>query len=91
MEKDQVASAGRDDSVYSRGARGNEKDHTTIDIQDGTSEFEPPIVDPYVPLPDDPRPEATEDEDNILRIRAIFVGAILGGVVNAANLYLGTY
>ncbi|KAF7549350.1 hypothetical protein G7Z17_g6434 [Cylindrodendrum hubeiense] len=31
----------------------------------------------------------SEDEENIMRIRSIFVGAILGAVVNAANVYLG--
>ena len=43
-------------------------------------------LDLYKPFP------ITEDiviEDNILTIRAIFVGVILGSLVNASNLYLG--
>ena len=33
--------------------------------------------------------ESLEDEDKILRMRSRLVGAVLGGVVNAANVYLG--
>jgi hypothetical protein len=44
------------------------------------------ISDLYVPLPMD---LGLEPETNILTFRAVFVGIILGALVNASNLYLG--
>lgn len=43
-------------------------------------------LDLYSPLPVDP---TIPVEENILTVRAIVVGCILGGLVNASNLYLG--
>ncbi|KAF8244683.1 OPT superfamily oligopeptide transporter [Wilcoxina mikolae CBS 423.85] len=44
--------------------------------------------DPFVPFPDDPNiPEETHSQ--IFTIRANLVGCILGGLVNASNVYLG--
>lgn len=43
--------------------------------------------DLYKPFPID---ETTPYEENILTIRAVVVGIILGCLVNASNLYLGT-
>ncbi|GKT97689.1 OPT oligopeptide transporter [Colletotrichum tofieldiae] len=42
----------------------------------------------FDPFPTGDMPQE-EDETNILRIRSILLGAILGGIVNAANVYLG--
>ncbi|KAH8897548.1 OPT superfamily oligopeptide transporter [Thozetella sp. PMI_491] len=44
------------------------------------------ITDLYVPLPMD---MGLPEETNILTFRAIFIGVILGALVNASNLYLG--
>lgn len=43
-------------------------------------------LDLYSPLPIDP---TIPVEEQILTVRAIVVGCILGGLVNASNLYLG--
>lgn len=67
----------------------SQKDYAVVDIKAGESEDAQLIADLYSPFPVNPQLEANEDEDNILRIHAIVVGAILGGVVNAANVYLG--
>jgi len=53
-------------------------------IQGDTTELD---RDVFVPFPIEL--ENLEDEDKILRMRSILVGAMLGGVVNAANVYLG--
>nr|POE89889.1 putative metal-nicotianamine transporter ysl7 [Quercus suber] len=45
---------------------------------------EEPVLDPYVPFDDLP-----EERSRILTFRAIFVGVVCGGLVNASNLYLG--
>lgn len=45
--------------------------------------------DPFVPFPVDPK-APVEPYDRILTFRAIAVGCILGGLVNASNVYLGT-
>lgn len=62
----------------------------TIDEDEEQSETIVLGQDLFQPFPVDEELEQMEDEDNILRVRCIFVGAVLGGVVNAANLYLGT-
>lgn len=64
-------------------------DHAVVKILSQEADGAFTVQDPYVPLPVDFDLEMAEDEENILRIRSIFVGAMLGGVVNAANLYLG--
>lgn len=44
--------------------------------------------DPFIPLPDDDSiPEETNSQ--ILTIRAVVVGCVLGALVNASNVYLG--
>lgn len=45
-------------------------------------------LDPFIPFPDD---DSIPHEENsqILTIRAVLVGCILGGLVNASNVYLG--
>lgn len=48
--------------------------------------IEEEVFDLYVPLPVDAN---TPVEQHILTARAVFVGCILGGLVNASNLYLG--
>lgn len=50
---------------------------------------EPLESDPFVPFPVDPN-APVEPYDRILTIRALAVGCILGGLVNASNVYLGT-
>lgn len=42
-------------------------------------------LDPFVPFP-----EMHIEEGGILTVRAIVVGCLLGGLVNASNTYLGT-
>ncbi|KAI5845939.1 OPT oligopeptide transporter protein-domain-containing protein [Tricharina praecox] len=44
--------------------------------------------DPFVPFPDDPN-MPREAHSQILTIRAVVTGCILGGLVNASNVYLG--
>lgn len=53
---------------------------------DGHDELE---TDPFVPFPIDPL-APVETHNQILTVRAIVVGCILGGLVNASNVYLGT-
>jgi len=56
------------------------------DAKEGVLELE---SDPFAPFPDDPNiPEETNSQ--IFSIRANLVGCILGGLVNASNVYLGT-
>ncbi|KAH7169905.1 OPT oligopeptide transporter protein-domain-containing protein [Dactylonectria macrodidyma] len=64
-------------------------DHTVVQLKENNDESTPRIHDPYAPFADDLSIEILENEDNILRIRSLVVGIILGGVVNAANVYLG--
>lgn len=45
--------------------------------------------DMFEPFPVNPSLEAFQAEHNILRLRSIVVGAMLGGIINAANVYLG--
>jgi hypothetical protein len=66
----------------------HEKDSHNVDIiADDRSVLEIES-DPFVPFPDDPdMPQ--ESHSQILTIRAILTGCILGGLVNASNVYLG--
>lgn len=45
--------------------------------------------DLFVPFPVDETLESLETGRRILRTRSVFVGVLLGGIVNAANVYLG--
>jgi hypothetical protein len=68
-----------------------EKEDIGIDISrdgsEGAGELtEDSITDLYVPLPMD---LGLPEEGEILTVRAVFVGVILGALVNASNLYLG--
>ena len=44
-------------------------------------------VDPFVPFPIEPH---LPEEKNVLTFRAVFIGCLLGALVNASNVYLGT-
>lgn len=46
--------------------------------------------DPFVPFPDEPG-IADEREGEILTVRAVVVGCVLGALVNASNIYLGGF
>lgn len=61
-----------------------------VDIKDEVESVDDALEsDPFVPFPVDPNaPE--EPHDRILTVRAIAVGCILGALVNASNVYLGT-
>lgn len=60
------------------------------DIKDETESVHGELEsDPFVPFPVDST-VPVEPHDRILTIRAITVGCILGGLVNASNVYLGT-
>lgn len=61
-----------------------------VDIKDEVDSVDDSLEsDPFVPFPVDPNaPE--EPYDRILTIRALAVGCILGALVNASNVYLGT-
>lgn len=60
------------------------------DIKDEAESIDDEIEsDPFVPFPVDPK-APVEPYDRILTFRAIAVGCILGGLVNASNVYLGT-
>lgn len=56
------------------------------DLREPEELSEDAIADLYVPLPMD---LGLQEEGNILTIRAVFIGVILGALVNASNLYLG--
>lgn len=43
-------------------------------------------VDPFVPFPIEPH---LPEEKNVLTFRAVFIGCLLGALVNASNVYLG--
>lgn len=64
--------------------------HFTEDEQHDQSSQEQPlqeeILDLYKPFP---VAEGTPLEDQILTIRAVAVGIVLGSLVSASNLYLG--
>ena len=45
-------------------------------------------MDPFVPFPIDPDMPV---EEHILTFRAIFIGCLLGALVNASNVYLGMF
>lgn len=47
--------------------------------------------DLFEPFPVDETLESLEAGRRILRVRSVFVGVLLGGIVNAANVYLGMY
>jgi hypothetical protein len=54
------------------------------DLPEVPDSDEPEVVDPFLSFDDLP------DEDrNILTFRAIVVGLLCGGLVNASNIYLG--
>jgi len=57
-----------------------------VDIKEEIDETkqEEEVFDPFIPFP-----ESEVEEGRILSLRAILVGAILGGLVNASNVYLG--
>jgi len=44
-------------------------------------------VDPFLPFPIEPH---LPEEKNVLTFRAVFIGCLLGALVNASNVYLGT-
>jgi hypothetical protein len=60
-------------------------DHHDLDLKEELLHEE--VLDLYKPFPIDP--EAVVEE-NILSIRAVLTGIILGSLVTASNLYLGT-
>jgi hypothetical protein len=65
-----------------------------VDIKDDTESIadghgDEVETDPFVPFPVDPN-APVEPRDRILTVRAVVVGCILGGLVNASNVYLGT-
>ena len=62
--------------------------HAVEVVDDFKAEVDVNHLDPYVPFPIDPN---APEEGNILTVRAIFLGACLGALVNASNLYLGKY
>lgn len=47
--------------------------------------------DLFMPFPIDETLESLETGRRILRTRSVFVGVLLGGIVNAANVYLGMF
>ncbi|KAI5777360.1 OPT oligopeptide transporter protein-domain-containing protein [Geopyxis carbonaria] len=49
---------------------------------------EVPKCDPFVPFTDDPG-APVESHSQILTVRAVLTGCVLGGLVNASNIYLG--
>jgi hypothetical protein len=51
------------------------------------SDGDPAITDLYVPFPE---VKGIEHEPNPLTVRAVVIGIILGSLVNASNVYLGT-
>jgi hypothetical protein len=59
----------------------DEKEDVKVDIDEEIEE-----IDLYRPLPMDPH---LAPEQTILTFRALFVGIVLGSLVNASNLYLG--
>lgn len=65
-----------------RNSSVDEKHDVKEDVEETTTEAE--VFDPFVPFP-----ESGIEEGRILSIRAVFVGSILGGLVNASNVYLG--
>lgn len=74
---------------FAEGNPPTEKDETKVEELKATPSGEPEEEeeDLYKPLLMDPE---IPHEDNPLTIRAVVVGCILGGLVNASNLYLGT-
>ncbi|KAK6330475.1 hypothetical protein TWF696_003366 [Orbilia brochopaga] len=54
--------------------------------EDLKQELEKVHIDIYAPFPID---EGAREEGNILTVRAVVVGCILGALVNASNVYLG--
>ena len=44
--------------------------------------------DPFLPFPAEPH---LPEEKNVLSFRAVFIGCLLGALVNASNVYLGTW
>lgn len=44
--------------------------------------------DPFLPFPIEPH---LPEEKNVLSFRALFIGCLLGALVNASNVYLGTW
>lgn len=60
-----------------------------LELEEGDMESSIEVRDQYAPFPLNDSMIA-EDETKILRIRSMFVGVILGAVVNAANVYLGS-
>lgn len=63
-----------------------------VDIKDDTESVgeneNEAETDPFVPFPVDPN-APIETHNRILTVRAVVVGCILGGLVNASNVYLG--
>jgi hypothetical protein len=62
----------------------DEKTDIKEEIDETKSEDE--VFDPFIPFP-----ETGIEEERILSVRAIVVGCILGGLVNASNVYLGMF
>jgi len=57
---------------------GSHLDEASSDDNESTT------VDPFLPFDDLP-----DENRNILTLRAIFIGLLCGGLVNASNIYLG--
>lgn len=60
----------------------------SVDVKSDVSEGDPPITDLFSSFPPI---KGVEHEENPLTIRAVLVGVLLGSLVNASNVYLGTF
>lgn len=86
-EKEAATGAGKEhygDEVPVGDLGTKDEKHAVLSI--GSSDDELEVFDPFVPFPHDP---GVPEENNILRIRSIVLGCILGALVNASNVYLG--
>lgn len=70
-----------------KGAMGGEWTEPVVDTKVPETEDVKGEEDLYRPLVMDPN---IPHEESILTVRAVVVGCILGSLVNASNLYLGT-
>jgi hypothetical protein len=94
MENKNISDARIDESITPDNKTMNEKTvpaHITEqELHDQSSQVEAlqeGALDLYKPFP---ITEGTPLEDHILTIRAVIVGIVLGSLVSASNLYLGT-
>ena len=65
---------------------GSKENSTTIAMLGEDSKN---LLDPFKPFPDVPNEET--ESSRVVTVRSILIGCILGSLVNASNLYLGTY